>query len=213
MYPSFKLHLIALPISLVCYKHVGVKSFSPITIGHHLPSFQPPNLFQSSSKSYTKSLTSTANPIETITEFVTVSKEFTVEKPMGIILEEREENQASGVYCIIDESSEQSAAAISGIRTGDVLASIEGTDVTCSTFDEVMEIFANALSPVELIIQRKEERIKQKVVIQPKRMPSTKKLMKASTNVNFWKDPLMIGSAIITVALPLGVYLAASGPK
>ncbi len=142
-----------------------------------------------------------------------MSKEFLVEKPMGIILEEREENQASGVYCIIDESFEQSAAAISGIRTGDVLASIDGADVTSSTFDEVMEIFANALSPVELTIQRKEERMKQKAVIQPKRMPSTKKLMKASTNVNFWRDPLMIGSAIITVALPLGVYLAASGPK
>jgi len=135
----------------------------------------------------------------------------TVSKPMGIILEEREENEASGVYCIIDESLDYSAAFIAGIRTGDVLSTVDGNDVKSSSFNEIMELLANTSSPVPLTVEREQE--KRKAVMQPKRMPSTKKLIKASTNVNFWKDPLMIGSAIFTVALPLGIYLISSGSK
>jgi len=44
----------------------------------------------------------------------------------------------------------------------------------------------------------------------PRRLPSAKKLMKASTNKNFWNDPVMIGSAVLTVAMPLGIFAASS---
>ena len=157
------------------------------------------------------SLSSTTNNSNSIME--TISLDFVVEKPMGIILQEREDNEKAGVYCIIDDSLDYSSAFLAGIRTGDVLASLEGNDVTSSSFDEVMDLFANSWSPVSVTVLRQQEKQKKEVVIQPKRMPSTKKLMKASTSVNFWKDPLMIGSAIFTVVLPLGIYLAASGPK
>ena len=49
--------------------------------------------------------------------------------------------------------------------------------------------------------------------IPPKWMPSTKKLVKASTSETLWKDPLMIGSAAFTVLFPLGIYLASKIDK
>lgn len=144
----------------------------------------------------------------------TVRIDYAVKKPMGIILEEREENEAStGVCFIIDESLDYSSAFTAGVRTGDVLVTLNGNDVTSSSFDDVMELFANALSPVDLTVQRVRQQEKKKVVLQPKRMPSTKQVVKASTSANFWKDPLMIGSAVLTIVMPLGIYLAATGPK
>jgi len=144
-----------------------------------------------------------------------------VEKPMGIVLEEIQENEARGVYCL--ECNEDSSAFVAGIRAGDSISSLAGTDVTSFTFDQVMELLGNSASPVAITVERsaavsivqeeepEELQTRKKVKLQPKRMPSAKKLAKASTSVAFWKDPLMIGSAAFTVLLPLGIYLASSG--
>jgi len=77
-----------------------------------------------------------------------------------------------------------------------------------------MEALGAAESPVALTLERPEQqRERKKAVIQPKRMPSAKKLAKATTSVSFWKDPLMIGSVAFTVLFPLGIYLISSGSK
>jgi len=137
--------------------------------------------------------------------------EVEVEKPLGIVLEENEEDEAKGVYCL--ECSEDSAAFAAGVRQGDVITSLAGTDTTELTFEQVMDMMGKADSPVGMSLERVDVIVETKttkapVKMAPKRMPSAKQLAKASTNVNFWKDPLMIGSAAFTVILPLGIYLA-----
>eukprot|EP00592_Proboscia_alata_P009610 CAMPEP_0194352578 /NCGR_PEP_ID=MMETSP0174-20130528/1012_1 /TAXON_ID=216777 /ORGANISM="Proboscia alata, Strain PI-D3" /LENGTH=204 /DNA_ID=CAMNT_0039120739 /DNA_START=32 /DNA_END=646 /DNA_ORIENTATION=- len=135
----------------------------------------------------------------------------TVEKPLGIILGENVENEAKGVFCL--ECEEGSAAFSAGVRPGDVIASVGETDATALAFEDVMSMLGDAESPVMLSLDRavaiEEVKLdKPKAKMSPKRMPSAKKLAKASTSVNFWKDPLMIGSAAFTVLFPLGIYLA-----
>eukprot|EP00588_Corethron_pennatum_P012120 CAMPEP_0194278876 /NCGR_PEP_ID=MMETSP0169-20130528/12505_1 /TAXON_ID=218684 /ORGANISM="Corethron pennatum, Strain L29A3" /LENGTH=202 /DNA_ID=CAMNT_0039023179 /DNA_START=58 /DNA_END=666 /DNA_ORIENTATION=+ len=135
-----------------------------------------------------------------------------VEKPMGIVLEENEEDGAAGVFCL--ECDGESAAFAAGVRPGDAITSLAGTDVTAFTFNQVMEALGAAESPVALTLERAEQQPeRKKAVIQPKRMPSAKKLAKATTSVSFWKDPLMIGSVAFTVLFPLGIYLISSGSK
>lgn len=163
-----------------------------------------------------------------------------IEKPMGMILEERDSIDSDGnngeggggVYCIINEEEEDnnntnedandssnsnsnSAAYRAGIRTGDVVEMINGKNVLVSSFDTIMEEFGTSVAPITVTVQRPSSvpvPVSQSVSnpavrMQPKRMPTTKKLLKASTNVNFWKDPVMIGSAIFTIGMPLGIYL------
>ena len=210
---SFHLSLLVLIVNISRFR--GVIGLSPPLPSHVRTSRTCRYPFHSSSTSFLASSASpSASASASATEFVVVSYECMVEKPAGIILEERKENEASGVFCIIDESLDSSNGFLAGIRTGDILAKIDDKDVRSSTFEEVLEQFGNALSPVSVTVERTEKRaVKPKAVVQPKRMPSAKKLVKASTNANFWKDPLMIGSAIFTVALPLGIYLVSSGPK
>jgi len=143
--------------------------------------------------------------------------EVTVEKPLGIVLEENEENMAKGVFCF--ECGEDSSGFIAGIRSGDVITEVEGTETSDFTFEQVMGLLQNAESPVAMKLDRPEVQevetttTRAPAKMSPKRMPSAKKLAKASTNVNFWKDPLMIGSAAFTVLFPLGIYLASKMGK
>ena len=92
-----------------------------------------------------------------------------------------------------------------------MITALAGADATELTFEQVMDAIAVAESPVEFSIQRNEvvvEKKKPKAQMAPRRMPTAKKMVKASTNVKFWQDPVMIGSVAFTVIAPLGVFLA-----
>jgi len=138
--------------------------------------------------------------------------EVNLEKPLGVVLEENKENESEGVFCF--ECKEESSAYVAGIRQGDVVTSLDGRDATSLSFDQVLDLISSAESPIAItldrydVVEKSASTVKPKVKMSPKRMPSAKKLAKASTNINFWKDPLMIGSLAFTVLFPLGIYLA-----
>lgn len=74
-----------------------------------------------------------------------------LEKPLGMILEEVEEGQAKGVK--VEELSDAGSAYQSEYREeilGCKLASVMGVDVTQLGFDDVMDKIINAPSPVEV---------------------------------------------------------------
>ena len=75
--------------------------------------------------------------------------ELSLTKPLGIILEEVEEGSASGVF-VKEVTDSGSAAKFSEEIMGTTLASVQGQDVTRSTFDEAMETIINAPETVEL---------------------------------------------------------------
>jgi len=139
--------------------------------------------------------------------------EVNVEKPLGIVLEENEEDMAKGVFCFL--CGRETSGFSAGIRTGDVITEVDGTETSEFTFDQVMALLQTAESPVAMTLYRAvpDETVvptisKKPAKIQPKRMPSAKKLAKGATSTALWKDPLMIGSAAFTLLFPLGIYLA-----
>lgn len=72
-----------------------------------------------------------------------------LEKPLGIILEEIEENAAKGVK--VEELSDSGSAYASEYRdelVGAKVMSVNGKDVTTMIFDDVMDCIINAPSPV-----------------------------------------------------------------
>jgi len=74
-----------------------------------------------------------------------------LEKPLGIILEEVEENSASGVK--IEELSDAGSAYASEYRdqlVGLKVAQVMGADVSNMVFDDVMDCIINAPSPVSI---------------------------------------------------------------
>mmetsp|Transcript_15907 Transcript_15907/g.23262 ORF Transcript_15907/g.23262 Transcript_15907/m.23262 type:complete len:253 (+) Transcript_15907:129-887(+) len=74
-----------------------------------------------------------------------------LEKPLGIILEEVEENTAQGVK--VEELSDAGSAYSSPFRdqlVGLKVAEVMGTDVTAMAFDDVMDCIINAPSPVNI---------------------------------------------------------------
>lgn len=75
----------------------------------------------------------------------------TLEKPLGVILEEVEEGQAKGVYIL--ELADDGSAAASEFKdqlVGLPLAKVMGTDVTSMDFDSVMDQLIAAPSPIDL---------------------------------------------------------------
>lgn len=142
-------------------------------------------------------------------------------RPMGLVLQENVENEARGVYIL--ECPEDSLAYAAGAREGDVVASIGDTEVISSTFDDVMEKLAQSDLPANLklyreipaseVMEAQASPEKKTVKMAPRRMPSAKKIMRASTNAKFWQDPMMMASAALTVAMPLGIYLLSTGSK
>jgi len=139
--------------------------------------------------------------------------------PFGITLEEIE---SGGVYCL--ECDMDGAAYAAGIRDGDVIAALNGKDdILSSTLKSAMALLgvetADNNFPISIKVYRpmKEDVATGKsrettiVKMAPRRLPSAKKLVMASTNVKFWQDPLMIASAVLTVAMPLGIYVASKG--
>jgi len=136
-------------------------------------------------------------------------------KPLGVVVEEL--RGGKGVYAA--EVDPAGAAHEAGMRDGDVLASLDGDgDVLEADLDGALALLAAAPVPLRVEVYREmEEGAAGKggagsatVKMAPRRLPSTKKLVRASTNANFWKDPLMMGSAVLTIAMPLGIYLASS---
>lgn len=74
-----------------------------------------------------------------------------LEKPLGIILEEVEENAASGVK--VEELSDAGSAYASEYRdqlVGLKVAQVMGTDVSNMVFDDVMDCIIDAPSPVSI---------------------------------------------------------------
>jgi len=74
-----------------------------------------------------------------------------LEKPLGIILEEIEENAAKGVK--VEDLSDAGSAYASEYRSqlvGAKLLSVNGQDVTTMVFDDVMDCIINAPSPVNV---------------------------------------------------------------
>jgi ferredoxin len=74
-----------------------------------------------------------------------------LEKPLGIILEEIEENAAKGVK--VEELSDSGSAYASEYRNqlvGSKVMSVNGKDVTTMIFDDVMDCIINAPSPVNV---------------------------------------------------------------
>lgn len=82
-----------------------------------------------------------------------------LEKPLGIILEEVEENSARGVK--VEELSDAGSAYSSPYRdqlVGLKVAEVMGTDVSAMTFDDVMDCIIGAPSPVSITFEVDEEK-------------------------------------------------------
>ena len=135
-------------------------------------------------------------------------------KPLGVVLEEL--GDGKGVFCA--ECDLDGSAYAAGIRDGDILAAVNGDEAIMSlTLEDAQELLAATPVPIPIKVYREMEQAAalgtkgdETVKMAPRRLPSTKKLMMASTNAKFWQDPLMIGSAVLTVAMPLGIYVASS---
>ena len=89
-----------------------------------------------------------------------------LEKPLGIILEEVEENQPKGVY-VCEIAEEGSASKYEDSLVGKKLLSVMDQDVRDMVFDDVMETLINAPSPVsvEFLVQEISEESKPELEI------------------------------------------------
>lgn len=84
--------------------------------------------------------------------------DLTLEKPLGILLEEVEEGTPSGVQ--VEELSEAGSAFQSPYQSqllGRKVARVMDQDVTQMSFDEVMECIINAPSPLQIAFEMEEE--------------------------------------------------------
>mmetsp|Transcript_45624 Transcript_45624/g.51699 ORF Transcript_45624/g.51699 Transcript_45624/m.51699 type:complete len:303 (+) Transcript_45624:88-996(+) len=139
--------------------------------------------------------------------------------PFGITLEEIE---SGGVYCV--DCDVDGAAYAAGVRDGDVIAALNGKEeIRSATLEGAMTLLGaetagggfpisiKVYRPMNDDVQQGKSRETTIVKMAPRRLPSAKKLVMASTNAKFWQDPLMIGSAVLTVAMPLGIYIASKG--
>eukprot|EP00536_Pseudo-nitzschia_multiseries_P000257 jgi/Psemu1/293961/fgenesh1_pm.4_\ len=75
----------------------------------------------------------------------------TLEKPLGVVLEEVEEGQPKGVYVLeLAEGGSAAASEFGDKLVGLPLAKVEGTDVTAMDFDSVMDQLIAGPSPISL---------------------------------------------------------------
>lgn len=86
----------------------------------------------------------------------TVTLSLSLEKPLGIILEEVEEGEAKGVF-VKELSDEGSAAEYKDKLVGLKLARVVDDDVTSLTFDDVMEKIIEAPSPLTIEFELPQE--------------------------------------------------------
>jgi ferredoxin len=111
-----------------------------------------PAFVSSSSARAAHPLFSSANNVQQ--EVLAVS----LEKPLGMILEEMEEGQPKGVFVL--ELADTGSAAASEFKdrlVGSKVIMVMGEDVTSLSFDDVMEKLINAPSPVSLEVSSDQE--------------------------------------------------------
>lgn len=114
--------------------------------------FQPTNAFAPRSilKSTTCLSSSTTSPDDNITAQKKILS-LSLEKPLGMILEEVEEGAPQGVFVLeLAEDGSAAAAPEKDVIVGSALVKVMGEDVTILGFDDVMEKIINAPSPVDL---------------------------------------------------------------
>mmetsp|Transcript_55487 Transcript_55487/g.166392 ORF Transcript_55487/g.166392 Transcript_55487/m.166392 type:complete len:156 (-) Transcript_55487:309-776(-) len=75
------------------------------------------------------------------------------QKPLGIILEEREEGGVDS-GCLVAEVGDDSAVARAGVQVGDWLVAVQNADVSRNSIEQVMSRIGNAPRVVNLRFQR-----------------------------------------------------------
>ena len=79
----------------------------------------------------------------------TAATAYTLEKPLGLILEEVEEGQSAGVF-VKEVGEGGSAFAYAESIAGSKLSTVQGEDVTALSFDDVMEKIMSAPDSVDI---------------------------------------------------------------
>ena len=72
-----------------------------------------------------------------------------LEKPLGLVLEENVRDAPEGLY-VAEIDSDGSASACADIKVDDRLDAVNGVDTTSMGFDDVMDLIVDAPSPVRL---------------------------------------------------------------
>ena len=72
-----------------------------------------------------------------------------LEKPLGIVLEENVRDAPEGLY-VAEIDADGSASACADIKVEDRLDAVNGVDTTSMGFDDVMDLIVDAPSPVQL---------------------------------------------------------------
>ena len=72
-----------------------------------------------------------------------------LEKPLGIVLEENVRDAPEGLY-VAEIDADGSASACADIKVDDRLDAVNGVDTTSMGFDDVMDLIVDAPSPVRL---------------------------------------------------------------
>ena len=72
-----------------------------------------------------------------------------LEKPLGLVLEENVRDAPEGLY-VAEIGSDGSASACAEIEVDDRLDAVNGVDTTSMGFDDVMDLIVDAPSPVQL---------------------------------------------------------------
>lgn len=77
------------------------------------------------------------------------------QKPLGIVLEEKEEGGLGG-GCVVAEIADPNTSAVAqaGVRPGDVLVAVQNADVCSASIEEVMQMIIIAPKVVNLRFQR-----------------------------------------------------------
>lgn len=80
------------------------------------------------------------------------------QKPLGLILEEREDNPTATSQngCFVAEVVPDGEADRAGVRVGDILVAVQNADVSSSSLEDVMSRIANAPRVVNLRFWRRE---------------------------------------------------------
>lgn len=111
---------------------------------------------RSSAPTTTILYSTTEQPAETTTTTSTVLS-LSLEKPLGMILEEVTEGEADGVYVLeLNEDGSAASCADTTQIVGSKVLKVMETDVSTMTFDDVMDQLINAPSPVNLELLPKE---------------------------------------------------------
>lgn len=115
-------------------------AFAPNDFRSHQPGHMAPLMSSSSTDATTTSPTTSLS----------------LEKPLGVILEENEEGVAAGVF-VKEVGDGGSAAAHAETILGCKLFKVQGADVTQASFDDVMDAIIGAPDVVELEFEAKAE--------------------------------------------------------